>query len=55
MAMFVCSSESQLYSGHHQKQHGQQIEGGDSLPLLCFCEIPLRVLHLAQYKNDMYI
>ena len=34
-AMCPCSPESQLYSGLHQKQHGQQGEGGDPAPLLC--------------------
>lgn len=39
--------------GFHQKQHGHQIEGGDSLPLLCSCETPLGVPHPAQCNNDV--
>jgi len=33
--MFTCSPEGQPYPGLHQKQHGQQVKGGDSAPLLC--------------------
>jgi len=32
--MCAHSPEGQPYSGLHQKQHGQQIEGGDSATLL---------------------
>ena len=32
--MCARSLESQLYPGPHQKQCGQQVEGGDSAPLL---------------------
>ena len=41
------SPEGQPYPGLHQKQCGQQGEGGDSVPLLCSGESPLRVLHPA--------
>ncbi|PKU47463.1 rna-directed dna polymerase from mobile element jockey-like [Limosa lapponica baueri] len=34
------SPESQLHSGLHQKKHGQQVERGDSAPLLCSGETP---------------
>jgi len=45
--MCSCSSESQLYPGLHQGKLGQQIEGGDSAPLLHSRETPLGVLHPA--------
>jgi len=32
--MCAGSPEGQPYPGLHQKQHGQQVEGGDSAPLL---------------------
>ena len=38
--MCAHSPECQQYSGLHQKQHGQQGEGGDSAPLLCSRETP---------------
>ena len=28
------SPESKLYPGQHQKKHGQQVKGGDPVPLL---------------------
>ena len=34
MAMCTHSSEGQLYPGLHQKKRVQQVEGGDSAPLL---------------------
>jgi len=55
-AMCACSPESQSYSGLHQKQCGQQVEGGGSPPLLSCCEVPHVVLHPAlgpQHKKDM--
>ena len=38
--MCACSMESQLYPGLHQEKHGQQVEGGDSAPLLRSGETP---------------
>ena len=40
-------TESQLYPGLHHKKRGQQVEGGDSAPLLCSGETSLAVLHSA--------
>ena len=39
------SSESQLYSGLHQKKHGQQGKGGDPAPPLCAGEASPGVVH----------
>jgi len=45
--MCAHSPEGQLCAGLHQEKRGQQIEGGDSAPLLCSCETPPGVLHPA--------
>ena len=45
--MCARSPEGQPYPGLHQKQRGQQAEGGDSALLLCSGEIPPGVLCLA--------
>ena len=42
--MCACSPESQPYPVLHQKQHGQQVKGGDSAPLLRSGDRPPRVL-----------
>ncbi|KAK4827726.1 LOW QUALITY PROTEIN: hypothetical protein QYF61_021026 [Mycteria americana] len=54
--MYTCSPESQPYPGLHQKRCGQQVEGGDSAPLLCSGDTSPAVLHPAwspQHKKDM--
>ena len=47
LAMCACSSEGQPYPGLHQEKRGQQVEGGDSAPLLRSCETPPGVLYPA--------
>ena len=42
--MCACNSEGQLYPGLHQEECDQQIEGGDSTPLLYSRETPTGVL-----------
>jgi len=42
--MCTQSPEGQPYPGLHHKQHGQQVEGGDSTPLLHSGESPPGVL-----------
>jgi len=44
VAMCALSPEDQTYPGLHHKQRGQQVEGGDSAPLLHSGETPLKVL-----------
>jgi len=39
-----CNLEGQPYPGLHQKQHGQEVEGGDPTALLCAGEILSAVL-----------
>ena len=43
--MYACSPEGQLYPGLHQEKCDQQVEGGDSAPLLCSCVTLSGVLH----------
>jgi len=45
--MCARSPENQPYPGLHHKQRGQQVEGGDSAPLLCSGESSPRVLRPA--------
>ena len=45
--MCTHSPEGQPYPGLHQKQRGQQVEGGDSAPLLCSGETSPEVLRPA--------
>jgi len=41
LAVCACSPEGQVYPGLCKKEHGQQVEEGDSAPLLCSCETPV--------------
>ena len=45
--LHVCASspESQPYPGLHQKEHDQQVKGGDPAPLPCSRETLLGVLY----------
>jgi len=45
--MWARSPEGQPYLGLHQEKRGQQVEGGDSAPLLLSGETPSGVLHPA--------
>jgi len=54
--MCACSPESQPYPGLHQEQRGQQVEGGDSAPLICSHETPPESciqFWSPQHKKDM--
>ena len=52
-AMCTGSPEGQLHPGLHQKQRGQQVEGGDSAPLLCTSETSPGVqLWSPQHRKD---
>ena len=43
-AVCPCGQEGHRYPGVHSKEHGQQAEGGDPLPLLCPGEATFRLL-----------
>lgn len=45
--MCTCKPENDPCPGWHQKQHGQQVEGGDSPSLLCSTKTAPGVLHPA--------
>lgn len=50
----ICSSESQLCPGLHQRKCDQQVKGSDSLPLLCSCDtLTWSAVSSPQYKKDM--
>jgi len=55
--MCTCSPEGQKYPRLHQEKRGQQVEGGDSAPLLRSSETPLGVyciqLCRPQHKKGM--
>ena len=42
--MCACNPEGQPHPGLHQEKCDQQVEGGDSAPLLCSCGTPPGVL-----------
>ena len=54
--MHICSPEGQLCLGMQQEKCDQQVEGGNSAPLLCSCKTPPAVLHPVlgpQHKKDV--
>jgi len=56
MTVCACSPEGQLCPELHQEKCDQQVQGGDSAPLLLSRETPPGVLHTVlapQHKKDM--
>ena len=52
--MCPCSPKSQLYTGLHQKQHSQQVEGGDPAPTLMKPYLKNCIQNLSpQYRRDI--
>ncbi|PKU42337.1 rna-directed dna polymerase from mobile element jockey- hypothetical protein [Limosa lapponica baueri] len=43
----LAAQKANRMPGLHQKKRGQQVEGDDSVPLLCSCDTSLGVLHPA--------
>ena len=56
--MCSCSPSGQPYPEWHQEKCDQQVEGGDSAPLLCCDETPLEYyvqFRSPQHKKDMEV